>query len=110
MAQLSAWPDDSLAQTKMNWKYRAPFKLTQYWKKEKRTADSSLSVRVNGRARYWSGGTSSEERRVGKECVSTCRSRWSPSHQQNNTDTLEVKNLQQSAKLARTVSYMYVME
>src|SRR3546814_14596424 len=28
-----------------------------------------------------SGGFSrSEERRVGKECVSTCRSRWSPSH------------------------------
>src|SRR3546814_10618961 len=24
----------------------------------------------------------SEERRVGKECVSTCRSRWSPSHKQ----------------------------
>src|SRR3546814_17827889 len=23
----------------------------------------------------------SEERRVGKECVSTCRSRWSPYHQ-----------------------------
>src|SRR3546814_13727048 len=23
----------------------------------------------------------SEERRVGKECVSTCRSRWSPDHQ-----------------------------
>src|SRR3546814_17674928 len=23
---------------------------------------------------------SSEERRVGKECVSTCRSRWSPDH------------------------------
>src|SRR3546814_14177764 len=26
------------------------------------------------------GGTRSEERRVGKECVSTCRSRWSPYH------------------------------
>src|SRR3546814_15109383 len=29
------------------------------------------------------GGTTgyrSEERRVGKECVSTCRSRWSPEH------------------------------
>src|SRR3546814_16857663 len=26
----------------------------------------------------WRG--SSEERRVGKECVSTCRSRWSPYH------------------------------
>src|SRR3546814_14398014 len=27
-----------------------------------------------------STGDRSEERRVGKECVSTCRSRWSPSH------------------------------
>src|SRR3546814_3315082 len=27
-----------------------------------------------------SAGTRSEERRVGKECVSTCRSRWSPYH------------------------------
>src|SRR3546814_21117400 len=26
------------------------------------------------------GNTRSEERRVGKECVSTCRSRWSPYH------------------------------
>src|SRR3546814_7715298 len=26
------------------------------------------------------GEARSEERRVGKECVSTCRSRWSPSH------------------------------
>src|SRR3546814_18866665 len=26
--------------------------------------------------------TRSDERRVGKECVSTCRSRWSPSHSQ----------------------------
>src|SRR3546814_19305950 len=28
---------------------------------------------------------SSEERRVGKECVSTCRSRWSPYHSHKNT-------------------------
>src|SRR3546814_4872202 len=27
-----------------------------------------------------SGSSRSEERRVGKECVSTCRSRWSPYH------------------------------
>src|SRR3546814_10768028 len=26
------------------------------------------------------GAGRSEERRVGKECVSTCRSRWSPDH------------------------------
>src|SRR3546814_16522965 len=28
----------------------------------------------------WLGSKRSEKRRVGKECVSTCRSRWSPSH------------------------------
>src|SRR3546814_9946657 len=31
---------------------------------------------INGRM----VGVRSEERRVGKECVSTCRSRWSPYH------------------------------
>src|SRR3546814_14629002 len=31
------------------------------------------------RERGW-GRIRSEERRVGKECVSTCRSRWSPYH------------------------------
>src|SRR3546814_17152464 len=29
-------------------------------------------------------GQSSEERRVGKECVSTCRSRWSPYNYKKN--------------------------
>src|SRR3546814_19164824 len=28
----------------------------------------------------------SEERRVGKECVSTCRSRWSPYHSQQKIE------------------------
>src|SRR3546814_11521518 len=36
---------------------------------------------VNGVTQQPIDGTSrSEERRVGKECVSTCRSRWSPYH------------------------------
>src|SRR3546814_13009272 len=30
------------------------------------------------------GEPRSEERRVGKECVSTCRSRWSPYHYKKN--------------------------
>src|SRR3546814_3874238 len=34
------------------------------------------SARAGGEVRR----TRSEERRVGKECVSTCRSRWSPYH------------------------------
>src|SRR3546814_13535943 len=33
----------------------------------------------------------SEERRVGKECVSTCRSRWSPYHSKKKTRTSHVK-------------------
>src|SRR3546814_20824349 len=32
--------------------------------------------------------TRSEERRVGKECVSTCRSRWSPYHYKKNSKTV----------------------
>src|SRR3546814_6974349 len=35
------------------------------------------AVRSN---RQGKNGRRSEERRVGKECVSTCRSRWSPYH------------------------------
>src|SRR3546814_12575893 len=44
------------------------------------------------------GGSRSEERRVGKECVSTCRSRWSPYHYKkkeymtNSTITYQAKS------------------
>src|SRR3546814_19939675 len=34
----------------------------------------------------------SEERRVGKECVSTCRSRWSPDHYKKNTSKKLTQN------------------
>src|SRR3546814_12032337 len=33
----------------------------------------------------------SDERRVGKECVSTGRSRWSPYHEKKNKDTILLK-------------------
>src|SRR3546814_10928827 len=33
------------------------------------------------------GEIRSEERREGKECVSTCRPRWSPEHDKKNTNT-----------------------
>src|SRR3546814_21163734 len=36
--------------------------------------------------------TRSEARRVGKECVSTCRSRWSPYHLKNNNTTKDTKD------------------
>src|SRR3546814_13522395 len=38
-------------------------------------------------------GGRSEERRVGKECVSTCRSRWSPYHEKKNTNTNSIERL-----------------
>src|SRR3546814_13935871 len=39
------------------------------------------------------GAVRSEERRVGKECVSTCRSRWSPYHskKKKNTESHDTK-------------------
>src|SRR3546814_9549944 len=43
-------------------------------------------ITINGEVIFLNGvadasdGTRSEERRVGKECVSSCRSRWSPFH------------------------------
>src|SRR3546814_15852656 len=51
--------------------------------------DGAVAISPGGNrifATLWDGGgvdpydLRSEERRVGKECVSTCRSRWSQSH------------------------------
>src|SRR3546814_13887477 len=38
-----------------------------------------------------SSNARSEERRVGKECVSTCRSRWSPYHYKKKTYTIQAR-------------------
>src|SRR3546814_17767527 len=45
---------------------------------ETTAADRSVTEAAAGSGLY--SPTRSEERRVGKECVSTCRSRWSPYH------------------------------
>src|SRR3546814_3955573 len=39
-----------------------------------------VPVRAGAALGAGAAGGRSEERRVGKECVSTCRSRWSPYH------------------------------
>src|SRR3546814_12441331 len=41
---------------------------------------AGLTCLNEGTVRDWVKHGRSEERRVGKECVSTCRSRWSPYH------------------------------
>src|SRR3546814_7257417 len=41
---------------------------------------SSSPERIERAKADWREGRRSDERRVGKECVSTCRYRWSPYH------------------------------
>ena len=47
------------------------------WDADRSGAGEEVAGDVDGAV---AGGARSEERRVGKECVSTCRSRWSPYH------------------------------
>lgn len=56
-AELSSWPQVQRYFERRSWRYRPFFKLTQYWRKESARYDPSLHVRVNGRAKYWSGGS-----------------------------------------------------
>src|SRR3546814_14675167 len=52
------------------------------------------------------GGESSEERRVGKECVSTCRSRWSPDHSQKKPQTVISTHTEPTNRHCRTKCYV----
>lgn len=58
---LSSWPQDERYYEKWHWRYRPFFKVTQYWRKQSDVCDSSLQVRVNGRASYWSGGSQNKK-------------------------------------------------
>src|SRR3546814_17017155 len=42
--------------------------------------DGAVTIHQDAELHIGRIGPRSEERRVGKECVSTCRSRWSPYH------------------------------
>src|SRR3546814_11586650 len=44
-------------------------------------------------ASAWTFEIRAEARRVGKECVSTCRSRWSPDHYKKNNTATQYKTL-----------------
>src|SRR3546814_17216205 len=68
---------------------------------------SSLSAPWNGGHRWpmrlatasvSPGTTRSEERRVGKECVSTCRSRWSPEHEKKKQQEEKCMHLKHTSK------------
>src|SRR3546814_20905325 len=61
-----------------------------------RAAVRTLAARLPGAARAGrarAADARSEERRVGKECVSTCRSRWSPYHEKKKTYTTVILHI-----------------
>jgi hypothetical protein len=58
--ELAAWPQTSAYLSKWAWRYRPFFKLAQYWRVDAGGYDKSLQVRVNGRAKYWSGGSNNK--------------------------------------------------
>jgi len=55
--QLASWPQEPRYLSGWHWRYRPFYKLTQYWRVDSGAYDKSLKVRVNGRAKYWSGGS-----------------------------------------------------
>src|SRR3546814_20757923 len=50
---------------------------------------SEQAARVNAQPERIAWSIRSEERRVGKECVSTCRSRWSPYHKKKKKNDVQ---------------------
>ncbi len=55
--ELASWPQDPAYLARWHWHYRPFYKLTQYWRVDAGNYDKSLQVRVNGRAKYWSGAS-----------------------------------------------------
>src|SRR3546814_7390801 len=57
-------------------------KRARYFYRKRMDGSSTLDNSTSGKGLYLDVllNGRSEERRVGKECVSTCRSRWSPYH------------------------------
>src|SRR3546814_17772068 len=56
-------------------------------------AEADGCIRQERWRAFWYGR--SAERRVGKECVSTCRSRWSTYHEKKKQSRLEAQSLQE---------------
>src|SRR3546814_19099952 len=70
----------------------------------RRRSEPALDIWRAKRAGAGKNTPRSEERRVGKECVSTCRSRWSPDHSHkkhrhnNNEPTIYIQNTRSTLK------------
>src|SRR3546814_16037121 len=74
------------------------------WTRPRPTAHRCSASAATCSTRAWSR---SEERRVGKECVSTCRSRWSPYHEKKKVVTLSNIGVQKTKINQHTSSTRY---
>src|SRR3546814_2808015 len=59
---------------------RVPAEMGSYGIGVSRLVGAVIEASHDEKGIVWPEAIRSEERRVGKECVSTCRSRWSPYH------------------------------
>jgi len=62
--ELASWPQSQPYLARWHWRYRPFYKLMQYWRVDAAGYDSSLVVRVNGRAKYWTGGSADKSNYV----------------------------------------------
>src|SRR3546814_7031488 len=71
--RISDWSSDVCSSDLLAFLFADRFKIKCVWNEMTRGERIALLESSRSQRR-------SEERRVGKECVSTCRSRWSPYH------------------------------
>src|SRR3546814_1366790 len=89
--RISDWSSDvcssDLSRNRLrSWASIMPNWSSGLWRRHYERGDDQARRRGQAQAEKWrpDSEASSEERPVGKECVSTCSSRWSPYHIKNH--------------------------
>src|SRR3546814_1071910 len=78
--RISDWSSDVCSSDLQNRSFGPTGPIRFEWIDDGEAARHEAVLHVFGQEHCAAGFRRSEERRVGKECVSTCRSRWSPYH------------------------------
>lgn len=60
-SELASWPQRDIYFSRAHWRYRPFYQVAHYWRKDAGDYDSSLRLRVNGRATYWAGGSNDKK-------------------------------------------------
>src|SRR3546814_4462312 len=78
--RISDWSSDVCSSDLLDMQIERNGGLDLAWSQRAGGDRHPATFRTGGEEGIADIGMRSEERRVGKECVSTCRSRWSPYH------------------------------